>query len=326
MTTNRPLTFICVQPSTQYYAWQVEVMLTNFKELGLHKDYNIHCLFAFNRNESDWEKKVKTIFKVEDKFEGVADFFYYEDTREYPVSYLSSIRPNALKQHLTEYPELSNVNLFYHDCDILFTKYPDFLSKYMELDNNWYVSNTISYIGYKYIASKGLDILHRMCDIVKIHPDIVEANEAFSGGAQYIMKGVTAEFFQKVEKDSEKLFKEITEMNQSIKKANPRYHELQIWCADMWALLWNAWLQGMRTHVVKDMDFCFATDNIKRWDSVYIYHNAGVTNETKNKIFYKSDYVAKLPFNQKFEGLSSQFCGMKYAEVIKTIGENSCLL
>lgn len=326
MTTTKPLTFICVQPSTQYYAWQVEVMLTNFKELGLHLDYGIHCLFAFNKQESDWESKVKTIFKVEDKFQGIADFFYYEDTREYPVSYISSIRPNALKQHLTDYPELSDTNLFYHDCDIVFTKHPNFLSKFMELDTNWYVSNTISYIGYKYIASKGMDILNKMCDIVGIHPDIVEANEAFSGGAQYIMKGVTADFFDKVEKDSEKLYKEITSMNEVKKKRNPNYHELQIWCADMWALLWNAWLKGKRTHVVKDMDFCFATDNIQRWDSVYIFHNAGVTSQLKKTLFFKGDYISKLPYLENFDNFKNVYCGNRYAEIIKSIGQNSCLL
>lgn len=76
MLTKKPLTLICVQPSIPYYAWQVEVMLENFISLKIHENHNIHCVFAYNKNESDWEKKVSLIEKLKDKYNGFAQFFF----------------------------------------------------------------------------------------------------------------------------------------------------------------------------------------------------------------------------------------------------------
>ena len=58
--------------------------------------------------------------------------------------------------------------------------------------------------------------MKKMCDIVGIYTDEVRLREGQSGGAQYIMKNVDYAFFHKVEKDSEKLFKEITELNNKV--------------------------------------------------------------------------------------------------------------
>jgi hypothetical protein len=262
---------MCVQPCIQYYAWQVEVMLTNFKNLRIHEEFNVQTLWAFNKNESDWEEKRAIIKKVEDAYSDVAEFHYYEDTREYPISYISSIRPNVLKQHFAAFPALGAETIFYHDCDVVFSRFPLFLHNYQQEDNNWYVSDTISYIGHDYILSKGEDVLNKMCDIVGIYKDEVRLRQGQSGGAQYIMKNVDFNFFHKVEKDAEKLFKQITELNNKKKQADPTHHELQIWCADMWAVLWNAWLRGYNTNVIKEMDFSWATDLATIWDEKIIY-------------------------------------------------------
>ncbi len=130
MNTKKPLTLICVQPCIQYYAWQIEVMLTNFEAFKLHEEFNIVCLFAYNKNENDWRQNVSIIKKVEFRFSDVANFYYYQDTRQYPISYISSIRPNILKQYFKEYPEVATNPVLYHDCDIIFTKHPFFLYKY----------------------------------------------------------------------------------------------------------------------------------------------------------------------------------------------------
>jgi len=36
MISIRNLRFVCAQPATLYYAWQVEVMLNNFKSMGVN--------------------------------------------------------------------------------------------------------------------------------------------------------------------------------------------------------------------------------------------------------------------------------------------------
>ena len=324
MQSIKPLTLICVQPCTKYYAWQIEVMLNNFNELGIQNEFQVHCLFAIPKEENGRDEFVSYIKKVEAAYKGVANFYYYPDTREYPIHYISSVRPNILKQHFKTHPELSLTSIFYHDCDIIFSKFPDFLNNLLEQDNIWYVSDTISYIGYNYIVSKGHDVLDKMCQIVGAHPFFIKDRESQSGGAQYLMKGVDWRYFEKVEHDCEKMFKEITALNNQKKLVNPTYHELQIWCADMWAVSWNAWLRGYETRIISEMDFCWATDNVEKYQEKYIFHNAGVTDKVKDKIFYKSSFHNSLPYETEGNYDESR-AGIKYWELIKKIGKNSCL-
>lgn len=317
---------MCVQPCTKYYAWQMEVMLTNFRDCGIHNHHAIHCLFAYNKNESDWEEKVAVIKKVEDKFKGIASFFFYEDTRIYPISYISSIRPNILKQHFKKYDELTQRAIFYHDCDIVFTKFPDFLEGLCDNDTIWYVSDTKSYISHSYIVSKGQDVLDKMCDIVGINQNLVREKEEESGGAQYLLKGVDWRFFEKMEADCERLYKDITQLNIEKKQENPNHHELQIWCADMWAILWGGWMRGYKTKIIPELDFCWATDKSERWHEVYIFHNAGITSNVSDKFFFKGAYVEKYPYLETGDSLDKSTASFKYFSIIKHIGENSCLI
>ena len=318
------LTLMCVQPCILYYAWQIEVMLKNFQELGISEKFDVHCLFAVPKEENGREQFVSHIQKVEAAYGHIAKFYYYLDTREYPIHYISSVRPNILKQHFKAHPELSQQAVFYHDCDVIFTKFPDFLSGLLE-DDNWYVSDTVGYIGYKYIVSKGEDVLNKMCEIVGIHPDLVKDREEQSGGAQYLMKGVDWIFFEKMEKDCERMFKEITDLNNIKKQADPQYHELQIWTSDMWAILWNAWLRGYTTKIIPEMDFCWATDQKEKWEQKYIFHNAGVVGESRETVFYKADYRNNLPYLENGPKYDANRASFLYFQKIKEIGVDSCL-
>lgn len=324
--TKKPLTLMCVQPCISYYAWQLEVMLKNFSDLGINKVYDIHILCAFNENEPNWRNDILPILKVENKFkiEGI-QFFYYQDTREYPISYISSIRPNVLKQHFSKHSDSIADTIFYHDCDIVFTKFPNFFEEYIG-KKDWYVSDTISYIGHDYILSKGQDVLDEMVNIVGISKELVKEKQSESGGCQYIMNGVDESFFHKMEKDAEKLFKNITELNKKKKELDPTHHELQIWCADMWAILWGAWLKGYKTNIIAEMDFCWATDTIQKWEQKYIFHNAGVTGGTKDTHFYKADFRHSYPYLHDGSQYDTQKASFKYFEIIKSIGDKSCLL
>lgn len=325
MNQKKPLTLICVQPCIPYYAWQTEVMLTNFEQLKLHEEFNIVCLFAYNKKEADWRDKVSVIKKVEFRFSDVANFYYYQDTRTYPISYISSIRPNILKQYFKEYPEVSKKPIFYHDCDIIFSKSPYFFYNLLENDMNWYVSDTKSYIGYDYIVSKGQDVLDKMCQIIGIHPFYVKGKQSESGGAQYLMKGVDWQFFEKMEKDCERLYSEIGILNNKKKSLDPSHHELQIWCADMWAILWGAWLRGYNTNIIEELEFCWATDKLERFNQKYIYHNAGITANMANESFYKANFRDKLPYEEFEQNYNKESASYKYFELIKSIGKNSCL-
>jgi len=317
----KKLRYVCVQPRTLYYAWQVEVMINNFISNGINPN-DIDILIAYNQYDATTDDENVFIWnKLVSEYKNV-NFYFYEDTRRQPIRYISSIRPNILKQHFQKYPELSNEIFFYHDCDICFTKPVDF-SHLLE-DAIWYVSDTNSYINYDYINSKGYGIYKKMCDIVGINKEIPIKNNTNSGGAQYILKNLTASYWEKVEIDAETLYFEITCLSRRIKKENSQYHELQIWCADMWSVLWNGWLFGNEIKIHKDLNFCWSTDPVDYWNNNFIYHNAGVTNNL-GKLFYKGAYIHKFPYNIKLEEFDSNTCSYKYTEQIIKTNEISCL-
>jgi len=311
---------MCVQPRILYYAWQVEVMINNFLKHGINPS-DIEILVAWNPNdETSRPDYVEAWDKLTAQYNTVK-FFYYQDTRQQPIHYISSVRPNILKQHFAAFPELESEVIFYHDCDVVFTRKPDF-EKFVE-DDTWYLSDTNSYINYDYIISKGQDVYDKMCEIVGMDQEIPKQNNQDSGGAQYILKNVNAKYWEKVERDSEQLFFQISQLNAQKKFADPTHHELQIWCADMWAVLWNAWLSGHKTKVVPEMDFCWATDHKSRWDKAPIFHNAGVVGFGQ-KLFYKAVYMSSVPYGV-IEDLDEESASYKYYLEIQETATKSCL-
>ena len=295
--------FICAQPAIDYYTWQVEVMINNFIDNGVDpSDINIVCVHP--------GVVVPNWLKLRDRYSDV-NFYFYKDERRNP-NYISSVRPHVLYKHWLLHPELENETIFYHDCDILLTKPADF--EELAYDGNCYVSDTISYIGAEYVRSKGEHYLDLMTDIVGVKKEYVIEKEKDSGGAQYILKNITADFWSKVYHDSEKLWRMV---NNQIKKDNPP-HALQIWCADMWAVLWNLWFFDKTVKVTDKLSFSWATSPIQEWDKHPIYHNAGVVNG-EGKMFFKGQYQNVLPYNINLEDYSDATCVYKYAEeIIKT--------
>jgi hypothetical protein len=285
--TKKNLRFVCAQPAIPYYTWQVEVMLNNFLEMGVNlNNVDIVCWKEDGVISEAWSKLANNY---------AARFFFYDDTRV-TKDYISSIRPNILKQHWKAHPYLKDETIFYHDCDIIFTKpIKEWITEDMINDENWYGSDTRWYIGHDYILSKGEDVLNLMCDIVGIHKGVVKAYEKNAIGAQYIMKDLSYYYWDKVERESELLFKDVSELNTKKKHADPTHHELQIWCADMWAVLWNGWKMRKQTICHPNLEFSWATSNEEDYQKCNIMHNAGITG-TENGQFYKAQYMDKLPY------------------------------
>jgi hypothetical protein len=312
----RDLQFVCAQPAIDYYVWQVEVMLNNFIKQGISlNNVDIVCWKENGVVPENWSKLANNY---------AARFFFYDDTRE-TRHYISSIRPNILKQHWQARPELLQSAIFYHDCDIVFTKpIKDIITGQMIIDDIWYGSDTRWYIGHDYIISKGNDILDAMCEIVDIPKEIIKANELNAIGAQYLMKGIDSKFWKNVEKDCERLFVEINELSNKKKETNHSYHELQIWCADMWAVLWNGWKLGYTTECSKELEFAWATSQEQDWYDMNIFHNAGVTNSTSG-YFYKAEYMNQLPYNKQID-IKENTASYHYWQEICETAEKSVLL
>lgn len=275
--------YICAQPAILYYSWQIDIMIASFLKNGVNQNM-IDIVFADQINNTYYCDILKNKYPE-------VNFYFYPDTR-IDKFYVSSIRPHILKKHFAKYPHLYKGVFMYHDCDIALTK-PLEIEKYL-YDDVCYLSDTKSYIGYDYIMGKGEDIFQRMIRTFNINADCVKENQDNSGGAQYVLKDINSFFWEKVEKDCVQLYKNITAMNKKKKALNPDYHELQIWCSDMWAVLWNLWIFGKKTKIIKELDFVWATEPIHYWDIKSIYHNAGVINSNTG-LFYKGQWTGQLP-------------------------------
>ena len=303
--SEQKLYFICAQPNTKYYAWQLEVMLRNFNEMGIldNPKYEVHIVTSYGF--------ISTLPSIADSHTNLS-FHFYLDTRV-TKHYPSSIRPNLLKQHFAAHPEIKT--FFYHDCDMIFTKNDLDFTPFLQ-DDICYGSDVRFYISHDYIASKEHNVLEYMCQIAQIPLRVVRDNEHNCIGAQYLIKDVSADFWEEVEKISEELFLKITQRNNYIKAQNPQYHELQIFAADMWAVLWCLWKLGKKTVPHKFFDFAWATDTIERYNECNIYHNAGVT-ESGHGLFFKGEFQDKVPDkNLRINPLSA--CS-PYYELVKQI-------
>jgi hypothetical protein len=285
----RELRFVSAQPATLYYAWQVEVMLNNFISMGINpNNVDIVCWKQNGVIPEEWNKLANGY---------AARFFFYDDTRE-TRHYISSIRPNILKQHWIAQPQLKDSAIFYHDSDIIFTRpIKDWITDEMISDNEWYGSDTRWYIAHSYVKSKGQDVIDEMCKIMDLPESLIEDNELNAIGAQYLMKGIDTHFWSRVESDSENLYKEISELNRKKKELDPTHHELQIWCADMWAVLWGGWRRGYKTNCHPNFDFSWGTSSEHDYFKMNIMHNAGVT-DSQSGLFYKAEYMNKLPYTE----------------------------
>ena len=75
--------YICAQPATQYYTWQVEVMINNFKKHGVNPNMiDILCGIENDNIPADW-------IKLQQHYNTIR-FFFYNDNRK-DKSYIPSI-------------------------------------------------------------------------------------------------------------------------------------------------------------------------------------------------------------------------------------------
>jgi hypothetical protein len=307
----RSIRYICAQPADLYYAWQVEVMINNFVANGIDiKDIDIVCAKVSDEISTEW-------IKLKNGYE--ANFYFYDDTRE-DKSYIPSLQAHILEKHWIANCELECTPIFFHDADFLFVRPFDF-APFLE-DDNWYFSDTISYIGSTYILSKGQEVFDTMCDAIGIRKQLVLDNQRNSGGAQKLFKNISQHYWRKVYEHQMKLYKAMQTVAH-IKKENDPYG-IQIWTASMWAELWTGLMMGKQIRVPKEFDFCFAVDNISVFDRLSFYHNAGVSS-SNDGYFFKGDYINQLPYNNCSEP-SKEFTSHFYWEWIEKTAKVTKLL
>lgn len=306
--------YILAQPAINYYSWQIEVSINSIIENKVQPG-DIHIVSGIQNGSIP-----ESFSKLQERFPDVVWSFYHDNRSERQREYVPSIRPHIMKKHWRKHPELQDEVIFYMEADTLITK-P--INQKFKLSKKWYLSDTISYIGHDYIVDRDPRFLDLFCGIVKIDSEVVKANQDGSGGAQYIMKDLTEQYWEKVEHDCVEIYHQGSELINTIKAEDPDWHPIQIWTSCMWSHLWNGWLLGSETECPKEMDFTWATDPKSHLDDRSIYHNAGVTKD-HNDVLNKADYIHELPYDKKIN-IDQSKAGAWYYAKVQQVGKTSCL-
>lgn len=315
--------FISAQPDELYFKWQLEVQLLNFANHNIPAD-KIHVLISYNPDFGVHPK----FLELAQEQSGRAQFYFYEDLRVLR-SYIPAARTHIIKKHFSAHPYLKENAIFYHDSDIIFRELPDFEA--LCKNDTWYVSDARDYIGAGYISKINDTILHEMCEQLEIDKSLIKMNDEHAGGAQYILKGVNYQFWDKVEHDSEKLFCYLRDNKDRFGEMYAKftgndistYNPVQEWCADMWAVLWNGHQLGYKIEIHKELDFCWPIDEIHRWQSTKILHNSGIVSNENPRLFYKSDYNNSAPYDIRLDQFTPHKCTIKYVEAIKAYRDST---
>lgn len=306
--------YICAQPANDFYTWQIEVVINNFKKQGVNPNkIDIICAIDNNVVPEVWRKLQQHYNTIR--------FFFYNDTRV-DKSYIPSIYFNLMSSHMKANPDLIGQRLFLHDCDIIFTRPPEV--DWAMPGSIWYLSDTNSYINYDYIQQKGNHIYEEMCEIVGIDKLIPKLMNSNSGGAQYITIGESFEFWDKIESDSVKLYSYFCNTEHLHIEKYENDYPIQKWTAGMWSLLWNIWLKGYETKVDSRLNFGWSTCSISSIEKNWILHNAGVS-PTDTGLFYKANYTNRLPYNEELN-LDENRASSYYWKEVQEAGKQTILI
>ena len=296
---GRELKFFTCAPDDTYYTWQVHLWLESLKNINKSKDAVVLLFVPKGRVHNVKWKKVMDLYPE-------TEFKVYKDSNDqistrYIPQYIPILRPYMMWKYYTEHPEMVDKAIFYCDSDILFTDH--FNVEMYKDDKINYLSDTNSYINVDYFDGKWkdaipgkqeefkkMDVVSMMGSLIGITREDAEKFKENSGGAQYLMKDLNADFWHKVMKDCIIIRSYLQKLNNEFFENESKGY--QSWCADMWAVLWNLWVKNRITKVVPEMDFAWATDPITNLDSSTIMHNAGITSNMMGDIptFYKGAY------------------------------------
>lgn len=315
------LIFLSCSPDSIYYAWQVEVMLHNFRKNGV-KMSNVHILVAI-----PFQGLPSKYFLGLRKENEEVNFFFYEDTREEALIaskigrtinkglYIPSIVFHLIAKHYKANSWLDNRVVFHHDNDIIFRRLPRFKTILAKGDR-CYASDCHSYISVDYLAQKGDFYIPGMSRITGVPEKVIYDNRKNAGGAQYLIQQVDYLFWEKVERDSVAIYQFFNDVEAYARTEKPEVSALQKWTAGMWALLYNLYHQTEGLWVEEELGFTFATSNDADYKSKPIMHNAGVTDKDTD-LFLKSKYMGAVPFEENFDYVRKDSASYHYAMAIK---------
>ena len=285
----KELVFVCAVSDDVRMHWEIRVFLKSLRENGYINSSHILVYYHSPVINPEWNT-------IQEEYPESKIFFYKDEDNILKTSkifnYFPIIRPYILKKHWEKHPYLEKCAIFYTDSDIIFLKKLDF-SKFLN-DENCYLSDTRSYLNSDYFDSKEKDVipelleeykkkdvLNEAAQICGITRKIIEENKQNTGGAQYLLKNINSDFWERVLNASLTIRMFLMDVNQKYMKGAPgndkENNGIQSWCADMFAVQWLLWADNQKCICPEELNFSWSTDKIEQKN--YILHNAGITSD-----------------------------------------------
>ena len=293
------LIFLQVVPKDDYFVWQLDVQIHNFRKHNISDKMEI--IVWYPKGFNGFSKWIALQFKYPE-----AKFFFYEDDGVDLGLYIPQLRPHSLKKHFLKYQDrLVDKVFFYHDSDIIFNYLPDF-EELMKGPICWQ-SDCSSYLDYDYMRAKerqgnmpDFEGIILMAEIGRISPKTIEDYNKRTGGAQNILKGIDYRYWEDVERICLEIRRKFFyNIHDSI---NRKYFTSenagwQSWTCDMWAVNFALWSRGILTDTTELLTFSWGTDSVETYLKKPIFHLAGVTRNMDG-LFYKGNWIDKSPIGK----------------------------
>lgn len=291
--------YLVAQNTHPKFKWEIDVLLTNL--YSLDPKLEVVVLFAVDKPDDP------VVDYIVRRWGDRAEIHAYMDTRRERM-YVASTRPFLWYCYLSEDPTREQDTYFQIDTDIIFRRLPDW-SKVELSESVWAGSDCASYINADYIkgCSNGDEVLDNFARLIKVDRSVLERLDG--AGAQWVLVKPTAEYWLKVQSDCHKLsgYLDLTDS------------DIQKWCAEMWAQLFNAPLFGAEYKITPELDFCWAGDKIGRWHATTLLHNTGLsTSDNKDRAFDKTKYD-DLPYDLDFSWVGEDLCSIEYVKALKKV-------
>lgn len=271
------LKFLSAQPDQPYFLWQLKVQIANFARYGIEQDMIILLAIEGEPSAEAQHLADRTSAQV-----------HFIPDERIDKSYVPSVQFYLYAKYFESHQIGSPYMLI--DSDIILTE--PLRVEHLLADDVVYMSDTQSYLGHDYVASKGAEQMQAMAAMVGLSVDDLKLRDAGAGGAQTILKGLEdPAFWRKVEADSTMLYKYLG-LREAAWKGDG--YPIQRWTSGMWSFLWNLWARNVTTAIAPEMEFCWGSDPVEKRKA--ILHLAGVVHSMRDTHFFKGDYFTRDPF------------------------------
>lgn len=285
-------------PDHPYYLWQVLVQATSMEAQRVEPTW---VVYTPNRPPSSLLRRVAS----EIHRQGAGDVQVVRAPRSLLGGYDAAMKPWCVARYLDARGGTMDAPTLYLDPDVVISREPG------TWPGPWHGSDTDSYTGPGYLQSKGGGLWEALCGDLRADP--VEAASFPGIGAQYVLGGDTAPFWDHVADRSRWLY-------DLIQRDPGRYHPageefgVQAWCSEMYVTHVAAVAAGYRPTADPALSFSWASDDADQWGLHTFHHDAGVPEEN-GRDFCKVTHQSA-PWRADLTGVSPSSCSSRYVDLI----------